>query len=589
MSERAKAAAARIREHVPIVRVLVALGYEDIRADGGEREQQFRCDLHGSGQDNTPSARVYPDSNDWYCVSIADRVLTSVGWVPLGDTKHKPPTLDGAGLFHSPLAYLDRGSKACVTVRTRFGYQVTLTSDHEVAVRTEHGWCEAGKLKPGDELVVPLPQEECFNPDTALPVKASDFNRRPFRGQPYLTVPKQWSLALGEALGYIFGDGWVTPRPKGSSGVVGITSSAEDVADAREVFRNLQAWSGGRGCEVHRQGKVHTPNGAEYIEDQFVFSVGNDGFCEWFQRMGLAKSGPPQDRRLPDSIWSAPREGVVGFLRGMYATDGSVFRPKDRKGVRVNLYSVSEGFLQDVQMLLLQCGIRSRLYRPAKTRPGGVWYLQLATGKDILAFRAKIGFANNRKQAVLDSFEYNPRGARPHRVIVESVTPTGVLPVADITMPGTPSFVVGGIKVHNCFGCGSTRDAIETVRAKQDVGFWQAVKVLEQAFGLDPLPIDYGNDERGASAIAEALDNLRHHTTYDDEEKRTKALLNGLTRDRDIAIDRLLAFWEAFDKAVFHVKGPRGDGGVWSESRGKKIVAALRERILEKVLETNKA
>jgi hypothetical protein len=62
---RAKKRADRIREEIPIQRVLEDYGYQvDAGYDG---EQQFPCDLHGDGNDNKPSARVYPDSSSWYC------------------------------------------------------------------------------------------------------------------------------------------------------------------------------------------------------------------------------------------------------------------------------------------------------------------------------------------------------------------------------------------------------------------------------------------------------------------------------------------------------------------------------------------
>jgi len=54
----------RIKDKIPIVRVLSDYGY-DVYEGGGE--QQFRCDLHGDGSDNAPSARVYPESNSFFC------------------------------------------------------------------------------------------------------------------------------------------------------------------------------------------------------------------------------------------------------------------------------------------------------------------------------------------------------------------------------------------------------------------------------------------------------------------------------------------------------------------------------------------
>lgn len=70
MSERARKSADRIREQVPIIQLLADYGYEvDLR--GGDREQQFACDLHGDGQDSKPSGRAYPDSGQFFCFACA--------------------------------------------------------------------------------------------------------------------------------------------------------------------------------------------------------------------------------------------------------------------------------------------------------------------------------------------------------------------------------------------------------------------------------------------------------------------------------------------------------------------------------------
>ena len=54
----------RLKEHVPILDILSRYGYE---VHSYNREQQFKCDLHGDGSDNAPSARVYPETASWYC------------------------------------------------------------------------------------------------------------------------------------------------------------------------------------------------------------------------------------------------------------------------------------------------------------------------------------------------------------------------------------------------------------------------------------------------------------------------------------------------------------------------------------------
>lgn len=70
MSTRAKRCADRLRKEVPILRVLQDLGYE-VEAEFDDREQQFRCDLHGDGSDSKPSARAYPETNQFFCFACA--------------------------------------------------------------------------------------------------------------------------------------------------------------------------------------------------------------------------------------------------------------------------------------------------------------------------------------------------------------------------------------------------------------------------------------------------------------------------------------------------------------------------------------
>lgn len=64
--KRSERRAARIREEIPIEAVLHSYGYA-VTHGADRRDQQFSCDLHGDGKDSKPSARCYPDSNQWYC------------------------------------------------------------------------------------------------------------------------------------------------------------------------------------------------------------------------------------------------------------------------------------------------------------------------------------------------------------------------------------------------------------------------------------------------------------------------------------------------------------------------------------------
>ena len=65
MTSHRREAADRVKEHVPITALLRHYGFP-VREDGFH-EQQFPCDMHGDGRDTKPSARVYPQTNSWYC------------------------------------------------------------------------------------------------------------------------------------------------------------------------------------------------------------------------------------------------------------------------------------------------------------------------------------------------------------------------------------------------------------------------------------------------------------------------------------------------------------------------------------------
>lgn len=574
---RAKQRADRIRADVRIIQILSDYGY-NVNPDGGDREQQFSCDLHGDGSDSKPSARAYPSSNSWFCVAVQERVLTERGWVELRHLEHFTDlyVLDGDTKWHQPTAFLPRGERVVVKVQTTAGYEVTVTPDHEIEV-VGRGWVRADALRPGDVLVVPKPSTPKFNPvvDGLYTYGGAQLNQQKFGSRPSLNLPLRWSEEVGEVLGYVFGDGWVVPRESPSSGVVGLTSHADDVEDARRIFKHMQDWAGGRGSEVHRT-DVSTVGGKEYVQDQYVFTIGNDGFVEFFIRLGFDKSAPAASRRLPSSIWLAPECGIRGFLRGVFATDGSVYRLTGRPGVRVVLYSVSDGFLRDVQLLLLQFGIHSRLHAPPTTRTVAgrrthpCWLLQLATGKDVLTFREHVGIANRRKQAVLDSYEYNPRGSRPFKPTVKIVEPAGVAEVADISMPVEHSFVAGGIKVHNCFACGRPRDAIQTCREKEGLDFWGAVKVLEKRYHLPELPWEDDGEVADVALPEKVREILNAGMTRDDVIAQVKRRLEIATNEREMPMDVILKGWEDFDRVVHGFKHEE-----WSDAKGFPLILAI--------------
>lgn len=121
-----------------------------------------------------------------------------------------------------------------------------------------------------------------------------------------------------------------------------------------------------------------------------------------------------------------------------------------------------------------------------------------------------------------------------------------------------------------CFACDVARDAIDTVRAREDLGFREAIRWLEKEYGLPPLPWEDDTPKpeqpkpqvySGAKSLAEVFQILA-------------AELEQMTIDRKVPMDTLLGFWEAGDKVAYQV----GQGQM-AEATGKQVVRALLERL----------
>ncbi len=449
---RGKARVDRIRSDVSTHKLLMDYGYP-LRGDAGDHEEQFPCDLHG-GHDNTPSARFYPSSNSWHCVDMRERVLTARGWVELGRLSEETelPVLDGASDWRVPVAYLPRGEREVVRVKTKAGYEVTVTPDHEVDI-VGRGWIRADEIRPGDVVIIQRPKKPSFGQDTGI--------------------------------------------------------------DARQHrHRN------------HEEG-------------------------------------------VPDVIWSASEREIKGYLRLLFDWSGVI--SQSSKSFSIILWSSARKLLCELQLLLLQQGICSKIV----IRKGRERALAISAGRDVVLFQERIGSDQLNRTLLLHAYEFKSKHERPFKTTVESVTPVGVATVADISMPVEHSFVAGGIKVHNCFGCGRTRDAIQTVVEKEGVEFWEAVRLLEKKFRLPQLPWD-ADVARPMNMTDVVHDALKERETVEEVSARAERMLFFMKRDGDCDHVKLLRMWEAHDRILY---GHRREG--WKEDQTVRLLTQLIERITD--------
>jgi len=132
-----------------------------------------------------------------------------------------------------------------------------------------------------------------------------------------------------------------------------------------------------------------------------------------------------------------------------------------------------------------------------------------------------------------------------------------------------------------CFACDQTRDCIETVREKEGIGFWEAIRVLEKRYNLPPLPWeDDGEDVRRPSPESVVAEALKSGRTWEDDRKRVHTLLTNLTKDRDLAMMLTAKLWEAFDKVDYLVRKER-----LASEDGRVALEKIRVRAMEQLKE----
>ena len=127
-----------------------------------------------------------------------------------------------------------------------------------------------------------------------------------------------------------------------------------------------------------------------------------------------------------------------------------------------------------------------------------------------------------------------------------------------------------------CFACGKSRDAIETTRIKENLGFMEALAFLEQKYGLPTLPWeDEGPQPSRPNFAVEVAQHLEVKQTFPEARLRLATLLDGETRGQYLPMDTLLTFWEALDKVAWQV-----EKGEIPEHIGRQVVGKLHDRLL---------
>jgi len=334
---------------------------------------------------------------------------------------------------------------------TSHGIEITATPYHKFL--TTEGYKALEDLEYGDTVLLQS-GEGAWSTDRSLP--AIEYGtqsawRLPHKiGRGEAAPPEEWSAELGEVLGYVLGDGWV--RRDRTSEVLGIAVDECDEELAELIRKRLRDWFGASGCAARRQNHIQLT----YKGTVPSFLLG----------LGLTHARASQ-KRVPESVFAAPRDAVIGFLRGLFSADGTVNVSRASQTCSIRLATSSKALAQDVQQLLLNLGIVSsiRLRRGAGTKAmpnsrreleeyavqGQYEVILDKANRD--RFVTTVGFMQERKQWRAESWiqAKAKRSDSEHFLTkIATIEAAGTADVYCTTEPVTHSIIVNGLTTAQC-------------------------------------------------------------------------------------------------------------------------------------------
>ncbi|MBE0438097.1 MAG: ribonucleoside-diphosphate reductase [Methylomicrobium sp.] len=268
------------------------------------------------------------------CMTGDQRVVTDAGIMTvkeLYDSQRKNKVVGLTEFSDASEMLLPRPNAPIVEIQTAEGYSHKVTPDHRVWVK-DKGWVEAQHLISGDKLLTQ--QIEGMFGEVHQP-----------------------KLAL--VAGLIAGDG--TYLDKGNSASVCIDLRGDKTGKFRDIIERVVE-------EVIIDDYAVTTSS---LSPEFNESKSKDKWrlCSAPLARVLNSFGFNKDAKLkvPDFVWKGTKPTVMGYLRGLYLTDGNIQVGKD--ATTMVLSSVDREFLKDIQILWANFGVKTSI---SKMHDGGL-------------------------------------------------------------------------------------------------------------------------------------------------------------------------------------------------------------------------
>jgi deoxycytidine triphosphate deaminase len=411
------------------------------------------------------------------CVTGDTRVVDADtgAWRPIAEmaSMRRTIALDGWRNVQAPVsAFVPQGRKPVFELRTRAGLRIRATAEHPF--RKLHGWTPLSALKPGDRIAAardipvfgsaPLPDWEA----SLLGLMISGGQCRAPGNSPCFTSCDPVLVALLER-SVAAGDlGVVTAKPNHGSRLVNRAGSG-GVPERNKAT----CWLERHGLAVLAEEKLvpqavfTAPRASVRLFLQALFSgdggayrSGESFFVEYYS----------ESRRLVEDVRHLLlRFGIVSLIRDQVTAIGTpAYRVQiaDREQIRrfADRVGFCPGSVKDLRLReeMLPAVARSSTVPNSNfdTVPREAWPMLVASAATAGTSLSRLGFHASPAQSVGRAMLRRVAAALPRSDLgelldgplwdtVESIEPSGIEEVFDLTVPGLQNFVANDLVVHN--------------------------------------------------------------------------------------------------------------------------------------------
>lgn len=193
-----------------------------------------------------------------------------------------------------------------------------------------------------------------------------------------ITIPWR-SIKLAEFIGILLGDGNITPTQ-----VTVTLGTKEDEYVAYVVKLMTELFGAQAKVSVNKKGHK-------------TVYIGSTMLVKWLLQMGLVKNKVKMQVDIPDWCYEK-KKYLKAVIRGMFDTDGSVYRLKRSNGIQISFTNRSFPLLKSAIFILRKLG-----YSPSKI---SCYKVYLTKKRDIKTYCKRIGFANQKHAKRIKIFRH---------------------------------------------------------------------------------------------------------------------------------------------------------------------------------------